>query len=268
MSQSATLQRVQAADFYGRVEEEVREHPNGTALLFLYCAGNPSGTEAELTEVQSFVDQLSGVNGEVLHDANTGVSAFTLPGYTLDAAHYQALLLKQHLQGRFEQADPRITLAALTEAPPRQTLKQMAETARLSTSSDIHIFTQEEADSGQNRILIVDQDATVREFLQIRLAMQGYETLEAVDGLEALELIPKWEPDLVLTELNLHGIDGLPFIHHIQQLDVKEPPKIVVLTEKRVEQTISQCFQNGVDDYVTKPFSPVELDARIRRCLH
>ena len=46
---------------------------------------------------------------------------------------------------------------------------------------------------------------------------------------------------------------------------MKEPPKIVVLTEKRVEQTISQCFQNGVDDYVTKPFSPVELDARIRR---
>lgn len=113
MSQSATLQRVQAVDFYGRVEEEVREHPNGTALLFLYCAGNPSGTEAELAEVQSFVDQLSGVNGEVLHDANTGVSAVTLPGYTLDAAHYQALLLKQHLQGRFEQADRVLRLQRL-----------------------------------------------------------------------------------------------------------------------------------------------------------
>ncbi|VTR50178.1 Uncharacterised protein [Actinobacillus pleuropneumoniae] len=50
------------------------------------------------------------------------------------------------------------------------------------------------------------------------------------------------EPDLVLTELNLHGIDGLPFIHHIQQLDVKEPPKIVVLTEKRVEQTHQPMF--------------------------
>ncbi|MEC0306457.1 response regulator transcription factor [Paenibacillus lautus] len=268
MSQSATLQRVQAVDFYGRLEEEVRNHSHGTALLFLYCAGNSSDTEAGQTEVQSFVDQLSGVNGEVLLDTNTGVLAVTLPGYSLDAAHYQALLLKQHLQGRLEQADPRITLAALTEVPSALTLKQMAEATKLSTSSDIHIFTQEEVDSGQNRILIVDQDATVREFLQIRLTMQGYETLEAVDGLEALDLIPKWEPDLVLTELNLHGIDGLPFIHHIQQLDMKEPPKIVVLTEKRVEQTISQCFQNGVDDYVTKPFSPVELDARIRRCLH
>ena len=57
---------------------------------------------------------------------------------------------------------------------------------------------------------------TVREFLQLRLKMQGYETYEAVDGLAALELIEKVTPDLVLTELNLYGIDGLPFIHHIQ----------------------------------------------------
>ncbi|MNC66837.1 Phosphate regulon transcriptional regulatory protein PhoB [compost metagenome] len=97
--------------------------------------------------------------------------------------------------------------------------------------------------------------------------MQGYETIVADNGLTALELIGKWEPDLVLTELNLYGIDGLPYIHHIQQLNVSVVPKIVVLTEQRVEQTISLCFQNGVDDYITKPFSPVELDARIRRCI-
>ncbi|OOC60713.1 response regulator transcription factor [Paenibacillus ihbetae] len=264
MSQSVTLQRGQAVDFYGRLEEKVREHQSGAALLFLYCEDQP-GTESC---VQQFVDQLPGVETEVLRDESTGVLAVVMPGFTLDAAHYQALLLKQQLQSRLQQADPRITLVAVQEAPSMQTMKQMAETARLSTSSDIHIFTEEDTGSAQSRILIVDQDKAVREFLQIRLTMQGYETLEAVDGLEALELIPKWEPDLVLTELNLYGIDGLPFIHHIQQLDMKHPPKIVVLTEKRVEQTISQCFQSGVDDYVTKPFSPVELDARIRRCLH
>ncbi|PQP87761.1 PleD family two-component system response regulator, partial [Paenibacillus sp. AR247] len=145
---------------------------------------------------------------------------------------------------------------------------QMAESTKLSTSSDIHIFTKEEAAEEAGRILIVDNDATVREFLQIRLKMQGYETLAAHDGTSALELIEKWEPDLVLTELNLYGIDGLPFIHQIQQLPVDNTPKIVVLTEQRVEQTISQCFKHGVDDYVTKPFSPVELDARIHRCFH
>ncbi|MNJ59567.1 DNA-binding response regulator MtrA [compost metagenome] len=114
----------------------------------------------------------------------------------------------------------------------------------------------------------MEGDATVREFLQIRLQMQGYETAVTDNGISALELIESWNPDLVLTELNLYGIDGLPYIHHIQQLNVKTVPKIVVLTEQRVEQTISLCFKSGIDDYITKPFSPVELDARIRRCIH
>lgn len=266
MSQTATMQREQGTDLYSILEQEVRKDPSGTcALLFLYCAGESPGLEGQ---VKGFFNPLSGLHGEVRKDPVTKTLAVILPGMTLDAAHYQALLLKQLLLEMNENYDPRITLAAMSDAPSPQVLKQMAESARLSTSPDIHIFTEDETGADTNRILIVDNDATVREFLQIRLAMQGYETLEAVDGLEALELISKWEPDLVLTELNLYGIDGLPFIYHIQQLDVKSPPKIVVLTEKRVEQTISQCFQNGVDDYVTKPFSPVELDARIRRCLH
>lgn len=266
MSQTATLQREKGTELYNLLIQEVRKDPSGTcALLFLYCAGDSPGLE---DQVKGFFNPMSGIQAEVRKDPVTKTLAIILPGVTLDAAHYQALLLKQLLLEMNENADPRITLSVNSEAPSPKMLKQMAESTRLSTSSDIQIFSEDESGSDSSRILIVDHDATVREFLQIRLAMQGYETLEAVDGLEALEMIPKWEPDLVLTELNLYGIDGLPFIHHIQQLDVKAPPKIVVLTEKRVEQTISQCFQNGVDDYVTKPFSPVELDARIRRCLH
>ncbi|MFC7681862.1 response regulator transcription factor [Paenibacillus sp. GCM10028914] len=266
MSQTATLQREQSTELYTLLEQEVRKDPNGTcALLFLFCAGNSPGLE---DQVKGFFNPISGSQAEVRKDPVTNTLAVILPGMTLDAAHYQALLLKQLLLDINENADPRITLSLLTDAPSPKMLKQMAEATRLSTSSDIQIVSEDEAGTDSSRILIVDNDATVREFLQIRLAMQGYETLEAVDGLEALEMIPKWEPDLVLTELNLYGIDGIPFIHHIQQLDVKAPPKIVVLTEKRVEKTISQCFQKGVHDYVTKPFSPVELDARIRRCLH
>ncbi|WP_054955546.1 response regulator transcription factor [Paenibacillus dakarensis] len=264
MSQTAILQREPGTELYHLLEQEVRKEPRGTcSLLFLYCAGESPGLE---DMVKGFFNPMSGVHGEVRKDPVTKTLAVILPGLTLDAAHYQALLLKQLLLEMNENSDPRITLSAGPHASSPQAIRKMAESARLSTTQDIQIFSEDEAGADTSRILIVDHDTTIREFLQIRLAMQGYETLEAVDGLEALELIPKWEPDLVLTELNLYGIDGLPFIHHIQQLDVN--PKIVVLTEKRVEQTISQCFQNGVDDYVTKPFSPVELDARIRRCLH
>ncbi|MUG64834.1 response regulator [Paenibacillus campinasensis] len=263
MSQ-ATLQRVQATDLYDELEQEGRQHRgSGFALMFLYSADRLSEMK---DAVRGYVEQLSASGAQVREDAATRTLAVTLPGYSLDAAHYEALLLKQLLEEQ-RLGEPRITLAALTEPPASSVIKQMAEATRLSTSSDIYIYTEQESERGRGRILIVDQDASVREFLHIRLAMQGYETLQAADGLEALDLIAKWEPDLMITELNLHGIDGLPFIHHIQQLAVKHPPKIVVLTEKRVEQTISQCFESGVDDYVTKPFSPVELDARIRRCL-
>lgn len=265
MSQSATLQREHLTDLYNELEQEARESRSSEfALMFLHCTDRLSELK---NAVSGFIKQLSVSGARVREDLATQTLAVTLPEYSLDAAHYQALLLKQQLEEQHRLSGPRITLAALTGPPSSQMIRQMAESARLGDSSDIQIFTEREPEGSHSRILIVDQDATVREFLHIRLTMQGYETLQAADGLEALDLIVKWEPDLVITELNLHGIDGLPFIHHIQQLSVKQPPQVVVLTEKRVEQTISQCFQSGVADYVTKPFSPVELDARIRRCL-
>ncbi|WP_325053197.1 response regulator transcription factor [Paenibacillus algicola] len=264
MSHTATLTKEQQGSLLDLLQEEVPKAPNHSCgLLFLHCAGGMSGTPGY---VEAFIQSIPGA-GRVYRDRESGIVALLLPGLTLSAAHYQALLLKQHLLRIKPDADPRMALTALTDIPAVHMLNSMAESVRLSITSDIQIFT-EHSPSGASKILIVDHDDAVREFLQIRLELQGYHTLEAHDGLKALELIPQWKPDLVLTELNLSGIDGLPFIHHIHQLEVDAPPKIVILTEKRVEQTISQCFQHGVDDYVTKPFSPIELDARIRRCLH
>ncbi|WKL02879.1 response regulator [Paenibacillus amylolyticus] len=196
-------------------------------------------------------------------DGATQAIAVLLPGLSLDEVHYEGLRIKHELQETLPGADPQITLASFPEgsALRRQPFSIWLNPSKLVDSSEIHIYTLDNTADEPERILIVDNDPTVREFLQLRLKMQGYETYEAVDGLAALELIEKVTPDLVLTELNLYGIDGLPFIHHIQNLEMEQPPKIVVLTEQRVEQTISQCFRSGVDDYMTKPFSPVELDA-------
>lgn len=265
MPESLTLERKQQEGLYHNLEERLNKtFPELCGVMFLYCPGPPQ-LESLVSE---FLRQETGSDIEVLKDASTSTLAVLLPGSTLNQAHYQALLLKRHLEETVPEADPRITLTVFPGQvdPTPGVLKQMAESARLGPSADIHIFTKEEAASEPGRILIVDNDDTIREFLTIRLNMQGYETLEALDGTSALELIEKWEPDLVLTELNLYGIDGLPFINQIQKLPVENTPKIVVLTEQRVERTISECFQHGVDDYITKPFSPVELDARIHRC--
>jgi len=265
MPESVTLEREQQEGMYHNLEERLKKNSRERCgVMFLYCPGSPQLENL----VRECLRQESGTEIEVLKDASTSTLAILLPEMTLDQAHYQALLLKRHLEETLPDEEAKITLAVFPGQvdPTPGVLKQMAESTRLSASSDIHIFTKEEAASEPGRILIVDNDDTIREFLRIRLKMQGYETLEALDGTSALELIEKWEPDLVLTELNLYGIDGLPFINQIQRLPVENTPKIVVLTEQRVERTISQCFQHGVDDYITKPFSPVELDARIHRC--
>ncbi|MDR0271150.1 response regulator [Paenibacillus sp.] len=270
MPESVTLQREKGTDIYYSLGERLRGKSRGLCgVMFLHCGDRESLTQLK-DRIHDFLQHEPEIRPEVQQDNSTQTIVVLLPGLTLDATHYQALLLKQNLQDTMENVEPRITLTVFPGPvePTPGILRQMAESTRLDMSSDIHIFTRGEAIQSSGRILIVDHDDTIREFLTIRLKMQGFETLEALDGTSALELIEKWEPDLVLTELNLYGVDGLPFIHQIQQLPVENTPKIVVLTERRVEKTISQCFQNGVDDYVTKPFSPVELDARIHRCFH
>ena len=87
----------------------------------------------------------------------------------------------------------------------------------------------------------------IRRFVNFAAAFEnaGIRNLRSGGWTCCTRLDRKVTPDLVLTELNLYGIDGLPFIHHIQKLEMEQPPKIVVLTEQRVEQTISQCFSSG-----------------------
>ncbi|WP_223066491.1 response regulator transcription factor [Paenibacillus caui] len=256
-------------DHLHHAEDKLRKSPGARfGLMYIYAANAPSYLESQIV---SLLETKGDADFEVWRDSETGCLAVMLPGLALDQVHFRGLLLKQQLQERISDLHPHITLASFPEQgePDEEVFRQMANLSRTSLSEDIHIFTKVETEhSAPGRILVVDNDAGMREFLQIRLRMHGYETREAEDGLAALELIETWQPDLVLTELNLYGIDGLPYIHQIRQLKVKEPPKIVVLTEQRVEQTISRCFEYGVNDYMTKPFSPVELDARIRRCFY
>ncbi|AWB45146.1 response regulator [Paenibacillus sp. CAA11] len=267
MPNTATLQVDQRNRVYQEILHEIRQAGEVCGVLFLYAAQAPAHLEGR---IKGILEAQSRLDYQIWNDPGTGTMALLFPGLALDAVHFQGLLLKQRLHEIFADLQPQMTLTSFPEQGglSEAVLKRMAESARLSTSDEIHIFVEEEAESSRDQILIVDQDPTIREFLRIRMRMQGYDTYEADNGLSALELIEQLQPDLVLTELNLYGIDGLPYIHHIQKLDVEKTPKIVVLTEQRVEQTISQCFQSGVDDYITKPFSPVELDARIRRCFH
>ena len=111
------------------------------------------------------------------------------------------------------------------------------------------------------KILIADDEANIRRILETRLAMQGHQLATAENGLEALEQFRRFDPDLVILDVMMPELDGFAVTERIRaQSDV---PIILLTALGDVPDRITG-LQLGVDDYMVKPFSPKELEARIR----
>jgi len=116
-------------------------------------------------------------------------------------------------------------------------------------------------------ILIVDDEEDVLELVRYNLDKEGYKTATASSGEEALAKAKAKLPDLVILDLMLPGIDGLEVCKRLKT-DVKtQTIPIIMLTAKGEEVDIVTGLELGADDYVTKPFSPKILVARVRRSL-
>ena len=111
------------------------------------------------------------------------------------------------------------------------------------------------------RILVVEDEAPIAGAIVDRLRSEGFDAEAVGDGLQALEVIASAKPDLVVLDLMLPGLDGLEVCRRIQ------PTPVLVLTAKDDEADVLVGLAVGADDYMTKPFSPRELVARIRTIL-
>ncbi len=114
------------------------------------------------------------------------------------------------------------------------------------------------------RILVVDDDAKTVELVKLYLNRDGYRVLTAYDGAEAVRLAREGHPDLIVLDIMLPGINGLEVCHTLR--DESDVP-IIMLTAKTTDQDKLTGLNLGADDYVTKPFSPRELAARVRTVL-
>jgi two-component system response regulator ResD len=113
-------------------------------------------------------------------------------------------------------------------------------------------------------VLVVDDEPIVREVVVRYLRREGYETLEAADGVRARELLEREEPSLVVLDLMLPGVDGLELCRWIRwRCDLP----VIMLTARGEESDRIVGLELGADDYVTKPFSPRELAVRVRTVL-
>ena len=114
------------------------------------------------------------------------------------------------------------------------------------------------------KVLIVDDDVKTVELVKLYLKRDGYKVLTAYDGVEALRLAREAHPDLIVLDLMLPDIDGLEVCRTLRgESDVS----IIMLTARTTDEDKLAGLELGADDYVTKPFSPSELAARVRAVL-
>jgi two-component system, OmpR family, response regulator ResD len=117
-------------------------------------------------------------------------------------------------------------------------------------------------DHARGSVLVVDDEPTIAEVVSRYLERAGYRTRVAADGAQALELVARQRPDLIVLDLMLPGIDGLEVMRRLRQPE-RERIGLILLTAKGEESDRVIGLRLGADDYVVKPFSPAELVARV-----
>lgn len=116
----------------------------------------------------------------------------------------------------------------------------------------------------KERILVVDDEEDILELVRFHLAREGYHVLSALSGEKALETARKEVPDLIVLDLMLPGIDGLEVARKLRNDAGTKAIPIIMLTAKGEEADVVTGLELGADDYVTKPFSPRILVARVK----
>ncbi len=115
------------------------------------------------------------------------------------------------------------------------------------------------------KILIVDDEAKIRMIIKEYAEFEGYETAEAEDGMEAVEMVKKEDYDIIIMDIMMPRLDGYSACKEIQK--IKKIP-VIMLSARGEEYDKLFGFEIGIDDYMVKPFSPKELMARIRAVLN
>ena len=116
----------------------------------------------------------------------------------------------------------------------------------------------------KKKILVVDDEAQIIRVMRHILSAHSYEMRTAGDGESALEVFEYWQPDLVITDLQMPNVDGLELCRRLRKISAVP---VIVLSVRDEEDTIVEALDAGADDYVTKPFGTKELLARVRSSL-
>ena len=155
-------------------------------------------------------------------------------------------------------------MTALTQRNYRSGQAAPSGAASVLGGPDLRDHPQSASIEDVQTVLVVDDEPTIREVVCQYLQRDGFTTIEAGDGEQALEEIAKSDPSLVVLDIMLPGVDGLEICRRVRS---NSNVPIILLTARGEETDRIVGLELGADDYVTKPFSPRELAARVRTVL-
>ena len=168
----------------------------------------------------------------------------------------------------FEEAAPpkrgsgkTVQFTAAQEAAPVSThFDLLEETAAPTRRSGAH---------GQpaSKVLLVDDEDSLRKVMRDLLERDGYAVTEARDGVQALDQVDRIGPDIIVLDLNLPGLDGYGVLSHLRSRPATANIPVIVLTAKGDEDNEVRVFELGADDFLTKPFRARALSARLEAVL-
>ena len=135
-------------------------------------------------------------------------------------------------------------------------------------STEVDPAAADRTNDDASHVLLLEDDDSLRRLLTQKLESSGYETTALSDGRECWTFLTEEEPpDLVLLDVMVPGLDGFRLLGRIRNDERLADVPVIVLTARGREEDVLKGFDLGADDYVTKPFSPAALVARVRRLL-
>jgi DNA-binding response OmpR family regulator len=117
------------------------------------------------------------------------------------------------------------------------------------------------------KILVADDEPGLVRLAQIHLTRAGYEVITAADGKEALEIIERDRPNLVVLDVMMPHMDGFEVLHRVQAHDELKQIPVVMLTAQAQDHAVLHGMQSGAAKYLTKPFNPMELTKTVAEVL-
>ena len=117
------------------------------------------------------------------------------------------------------------------------------------------------------KVLVIDDDPVIVELLRVNFEIEGFEVISAGDGREGFERVRSDRPDLVLSDIMMPRYDGLQLLTQLKADPATRGLPVILLSAKAQNAEVQQGLDLGADDYVTKPFDPLELIDRVNAVL-